>query len=124
MRPPRLVAASVTIGTSKPRELAAFYARLLNAPLTAEEPDGGWAQIRCESGLTLNFEFERHHVRPDWPTVSGGQNPTQHLDILVDDLDSAVAWAAEGGAVPANFQPQDDVRVMFDPDGHPFCLFR
>jgi hypothetical protein len=23
----------------------------------------------------------------------------------------------------ADFQPQDDVRVLFDPDGHPFCLF-
>ena len=22
----------------------------------------------------------------------------------------------------ADFQPQDDVRVLLDPDGHPFCL--
>jgi hypothetical protein len=27
------------------------------------------------------------------------------------------------GAVPADFQPQDDVRVFLDPAGHPFCLF-
>jgi len=26
--------------------------------------------------------------------------------------------------VLAEFQPQDDVRVLFDPSGHPFCLFR
>jgi len=23
----------------------------------------------------------------------------------------------------ADFQPQDDVRVHVDPDGHPFCLY-
>jgi hypothetical protein len=23
----------------------------------------------------------------------------------------------------AQIQPQEDVRVMLDPDGHPFCLF-
>ncbi|RAS69945.1 hypothetical protein C8D87_101245 [Lentzea atacamensis] len=27
------------------------------------------------------------------------------------------------GAVPAGVQPQEDVRVLFDPDWHPFCLF-
>ena len=27
------------------------------------------------------------------------------------------------GAQEADFQPQDDVRVMFDPAGHPFCLY-
>jgi hypothetical protein len=48
----------------------------------------------------------------------------QHLDIQVDDLDSAVEWAAACGARIAEFQPQHDVRVMFDPAGHPFCLFR
>jgi hypothetical protein len=27
------------------------------------------------------------------------------------------------GATQAAYQPQDDVRVLIDPDGHPFCLF-
>jgi hypothetical protein len=46
-----------------------------------------------------------------------------HLDIGVEDLESGVAWAVECGAVVANHQPQRDVRVMLDPEGHPFCLF-
>jgi hypothetical protein len=25
--------------------------------------------------------------------------------------------------VLADYQPQDDVRVCLDPDGHPFCLW-
>jgi glyoxalase superfamily protein len=47
----------------------------------------------------------------------------QHLDIAVGDLDEAVRWALAAGATLAAVQPQDDVRVMVDPAGHPFCLF-
>jgi hypothetical protein len=32
--------------------------------------------------------------------------------------------AAETGAVLAEFQPQDGVRVFLDPAGHHFCLYR
>jgi catechol 2,3-dioxygenase-like lactoylglutathione lyase family enzyme len=130
---PDLRVTSVTIGTSMPRELARFYARLLDWPITAmEEPrpdepeQAGWAQIRPPEGVagpTLNFEFERCFQRPVWPAEKGEQTATQHLDIHVDDLESAVAWAVSCGAVVAGFQPQETVRVMRDPDGHPFCLF-
>ncbi len=40
-----------------------------------------------------------------------------HLDIAVDDLEAAVAFAFAGGAVLAEVQPQDDVRVCLDPAG-------
>ena len=46
-----------------------------------------------------------------------------HLEIKVDDLDGALAFALECGATVAEFQPQDDVRVCLDPAGHPFCLW-
>lgn len=46
-----------------------------------------------------------------------------HLDIGVADLDAGVSWAAAQGASLAEHQPQRDVRVMLDPEGHPFCLF-
>ena len=46
-----------------------------------------------------------------------------HLDIGVDDLDAGVAWAIDAGATLAEHQPQEAVRVMLDPAGHPFCLF-
>jgi len=74
-------------------------------------------------GPTLNLEYEAQFVRPTWPSVAGKQHITQHLDIAVTDLDAAVAWAAEAGATLADFQPQEHVRVMFDPAGHTFCLF-
>ena len=45
------------------------------------------------------------------------------MDVAVNDLDAAVAWAIEAGAKLADYQPQERVRVMPDPAGHPFCLF-
>ncbi len=132
-RAPRLRATSVTISTAHPHEAAAFYARLLGGRVAVTEaadpadPTGiTWAQVQPaagEPGLTINLEHERQWRPPVWPARPGEQNATQHLDIQVDDLPAAVAWAVECGAREADHQPQDDVRVMLDPDGHPFCLF-
>jgi len=47
-----------------------------------------------------------------------------HLDIAVDDIEAGVAWALQAGATLAGYQPQEHVRVLLDPAGHPFCLFR
>jgi hypothetical protein len=45
-----------------------------------------------------------------------------HFDFQVGDLDSAVVEALALGATVAKHQPQDNVRVLLDPAGHPFCL--
>ena len=132
-RQPELRVTSVTIGAPDPRALAAFYARLLGWTVAAEEsarpgfpPEDGWAQMGPPPGKvgpTLNFEYEAAFTQPVWPAVNGGQNATQHMDIAVADLDEAVAWAVSMGARLAEFQPQEHVRVLIDPAGHPFCLF-
>jgi len=119
----------VTISCPEPRALADFYARLLGAEVTASEPAGpgeppeaGWAQIAA-GALRVNFEYERCWTRPVWRARDGRQTATQHLDIEVDDLEAATGWALACGATPASVQPQEDVRVLVDPAGHPFCLF-
>ena len=61
--------------------------------------------------------------RPVWPSVEGEQLQMMHLDVGVADLEAGVRWAVDQGAAVADHQPQADVRVMLDPDGHPFCLF-
>lgn len=129
---PRFLVGAVTIGARDPRSLADFYSRLLGWPMgtveqpaPGEPPNGGFARI-CpppgEVGPTLNFEYERQFTAPVWPSAAGQQNATQHLDIGVDDLDAAAAWAIDAGARFAEHQPQERVRVMLDPEGHPFCL--
>jgi catechol 2,3-dioxygenase-like lactoylglutathione lyase family enzyme len=112
---------SVTVGTSRPRVLAEFYGRLFGTEPSTVEDD--WAQLRTPGGMTVNFELEREFRRPVWPGVAGEQVATQHLDVEVDDLRAATEHAVACGAVLAPVQPQDTVRVLFDPDGHPFCLF-
>jgi hypothetical protein len=126
---PALRATSVTVMAPDPRLLAGFYARLLGVEVSTSEqprPDepetGGFAQVRMPH-LTLNFEYEQEWAQPVWPARDGLQSATQHLDILVEDLVAASAWAVDCGATLAETQPQDDVRVLFDPAGHPFCLF-
>ncbi len=130
---PGLRVMSVTITTPRPRELAQFWSRLLGWPVSASEPAGageppeaGWAQVQPApgtTGTTLNFEWERHWARPTWPSEPGAQSASQHLDVGADDVEAAVTWALSCGAVLAEVQPQDDVRVLLDPDGHPFCFF-
>lgn len=126
---PFLQLTSVTIACPDPRGLAAFYARLLRGEVTASEearpgePElAGWAQVATEA-LRLNFEYEQHWTAPTWPAVAGQRTATQHLDIWVHDLPAAARWAVSCGATLAQVQPQSDVRVMFDPCEHPFCLF-
>ena len=71
----------------------------------------------------LEVQWEPNYVAPTWPPVPGQQLMMMHLDFGVDDLDEAVAWAISCGASLAPSQPQDQVRVLVDPEGHPFCLF-
>ena len=46
-----------------------------------------------------------------------------HSNVEVDDLEQSVEHAVSVGAVLADYQPQEHVRVCFDPVGHPFCFY-
>ena len=119
--PPTFRPSTVVLGAPDPRALAAFYQRLLGWSYGAEEDD--WVTLRHpEWPFSLGFQREVGHVPPTWPAGLGDQQMQVHLDIEVDDLDAGVAYAVESGATVAEVQPQDDVRVLIDPDGHPFCL--
>ncbi|MFD9734220.1 VOC family protein [Umezawaea sp. NPDC059074] len=119
---PRLRLAGIVLGTDDVPALTAFYQRLLGWEQGADEPD--WTTLRNpDGGPGLSFQTETDHVRPTWPSAAGHQQMMAHLDIEVDDLATAGAHAEAAGAVLAEFQPQDDVRVYLDPAGHPFCLF-
>lgn len=98
MTQPRVGISAVVLGALDADALAAFYANLLGWTVVEDEPGG--VRLRDPSGEMM-----------------------MHLDIAVDDVEAAVAWAQEAGAVLAEYQPQRDVRVMLDPAGHPFCLF-
>jgi catechol 2,3-dioxygenase-like lactoylglutathione lyase family enzyme len=115
--------SAATLSSPDANALAGFYARLLGWPVVDE--DQGWVRIRPPSGgAGLSFHHEDHYAAPVWPAAPGRQLMMVHLDIAVEDLDAGVSWALDAGATLAEHQPQPDVRVMLDPDGHPFCLFQ
>ena len=131
MERPWMRLAGPVLDAADPVALALFYEQLLGWELARSEgprpgnpPEDGWALVRSPDGASkLEFQWEPTHVRPTWPPKSGEQLMMMHLDVGVEDVEAGVAWAIECGAVLADHQPQPEVRVMLDPEGHPFCLF-
>jgi hypothetical protein len=113
----------VVLDAPDARELAGFYAQLLGWKIFNESDV--WADVAPseDAGYNLAFASEAKYVRPVWPTVEGQPQMSMHLDIEVDDLDDAVRYAISCGAELASYQPQEKVRVLLDPAGHPFCLY-
>ena len=106
-----------------PGALARFYSQLLDWPIGHEEP--GTAILAAPQGsIYIVFQQATDYQAPVWPPADGEQRPMMHFDFQVGDLDSAVAEALALGATVAIHQPQQNVRVLFDPAGHPFCLCR
>ena len=132
MAAPRTRLSGPTVDSNDPRSLARFYETLLGWKLVACEParpglppEDGWARIESPSGeQKIEFQWTPDYVAPVWPPASGRQQMMIHLDIAAEDLEAAVAWAVDAGATVAAHQPQEGVRVMIDPAGHPFCLFQ
>ena len=109
------------IECSDPAGLARFYSALLELPVVHEEPTT--AIVACSpQGPFFVFQHAPDYRPPVWPPAEGEQRPMMHFDFQVGDIDDAVEEAVALGATVADFQPQDNVRVLFDPAGHPFCL--
>ena len=102
--------------------LARFYSELLGWEISKQDTDG--AAMGPAGGVAyLAIQSCPDYVRPVWPNTPGKQQMMMHLDFEVVDLVAAVAHALELGAEEAQFQPQENVRVLLDPAGHPFCLY-
>jgi catechol 2,3-dioxygenase-like lactoylglutathione lyase family enzyme len=107
-----------------PASLARFYSALLYWPVVHEEPGTAVVGATPEGTVFVVFQQADGYEAPVWPPAPGRQRPMMHLDFQVGDLDEAVAEATALGATVAEHQPQEHVRVMLDPVGHPFCLCR
>ena len=115
--------STINLDSPDPLALARFYGELLGWEIGVAEPD--WVVLRnpSDGGVCLSFQLEAAYVRPVWPAGPGDQQMQIHLEVQVDELAPAVDRATSLGATLASYQPQDDVRVCLDPDGHPFCLW-
>jgi catechol 2,3-dioxygenase-like lactoylglutathione lyase family enzyme len=113
----------VVLDAPDARALAHFYADLLGWELTRESDGHCVVNPRDGSVGYLAVQKVTDYEPPAWPNTAGRQQQMLHLDFEVSDLAEAVAHAVELGAREAEFQPQQTVRVMLDPAGHPFCLY-
>ena len=118
----------VVLGSPEPQALARFYEQLLGWEISSSSPMWVDMLIRDPEGRgtssNLAFQLETHYQPPTWPGRPGDQQMQFHLDVGVVDVAIAVDAALAIGATLAEYQPQEDVRVMLDPHGHPFCLYQ
>jgi hypothetical protein len=108
---------SIVIDCPDPGAMAAFYAALLD--WKAEVRDD-WADIRADYGQCISFQLVEAYTPPRWPAQELPQQ--MHLDVIVDDLDTAEAAVLDLGATKHEYQPGKTFRVFLDPAGHPICL--
>lgn len=103
--------------------LAKFYAKLRGWAIYKIDEDGAALDVG-EGVAYLSIQKNPDYVRPVWPYVPGFQQMMLHLDFEVTDLEGEVSRALSLGATLAKSQPQENVRVLLDPAGHPFCLYK
>lgn len=108
----------ISLDCADPGQLSNFWAELLGEEivLVAEEV----AVVKLDHLLLTATRVENYAV-PTWPT--GSVPKQEHIDLDVDELESAERRALSLGAARAQSQPDpDSYLVLLDPAGHPFCL--
>lgn len=107
----------LVIDCPDPGQLASFYERLLGMIRVQDEPD--WVVIGdAPDRPGVAFQRSPGHAPPAWPDPQGAQQ--MHLDVRVENLDTAEAEVLESGA--RRLGGGERFRVFADPAGHPFCL--
>jgi hypothetical protein len=108
----------VSLDCSYPVPLADFWAELLGGEVMFVHDD---SNVVRTDWVWLSVMQIPNYRPPTWPS---NDVPMQmHLNLAVDDVESAVREALRLGARSASLQPApDEFRVMLDPASHPFCL--
>jgi glyoxalase superfamily protein len=114
---------AVVLDCPDPVALAEFYAALVGGQVEVFD-DGDWVRLRDDVDVRLSFQRASDYRPPDWPNPD---KPQQfHIDVTVDDIETAEKQVLALGATKHALQPGVDSgepwRVYVDPAGHPFCL--
>ena len=110
---------SVVLDTKDPAGLAKFDGGVLGG--TVKDVDETWSVATDTQGTRFACQLSPEHIPPEFPDPRGSQQ--FHLDIEVDDLDSAERDVLALGATRVtDAEEEDRFRVFRDPAGHTFCL--
>jgi Glyoxalase-like domain len=114
---------AVVLDCPDPVALARFYGALVGGAVNVED-GGDWVTLRDGADVRLSFQRVDGFRPPEWPS---GDPPQQfHIDVTVDEVDTAEKQVLALGATKHAVQPGEDGgenwRIYLDPAGHPFCL--
>lgn len=104
---------------------SSFWAGMLDGAVVAEDD---WHSLLVDGEWCMGFQRAPNHVPPVWP--DGPQQQQVHLDLHVDDFESAHDRAISLGAhllkppgTPRDNPDGDELFAVYaDPAGHPFCI--
>jgi catechol 2,3-dioxygenase-like lactoylglutathione lyase family enzyme len=111
---------SVVIKCKKFDEMLAFWQEALHYVPKAPAK-GGWVILRDPEGRGPNVSLDKV---PDDERLSSIRHPRLHLDLYADNRESEVSRLLKIGAKRHHqtYDPEDDFRVLEDPDGNLFCV--
>lgn len=106
----------IVVDCSNPEALARFWQALIGGEVDVESPN--WVVLDGDDdGFYIGFQRV--------PEMKSGKNRI-HLDVEVDDLDTAIDEAEQLGARKIGEILDDEdggmVQVMADPGGNEFCF--
>jgi predicted enzyme related to lactoylglutathione lyase len=109
--------STIIFDCTDPAALAEFYGRATGWEVTSKDDD--FVYLGDGGPIQLAFQRVPGYRAPGWPDA-GKQ---AHLDLKVDDVETAAAGLVAAGATRPEFQPGDGGwLVLVDPAGHPFCI--
>jgi len=111
---------SIVIKCRKFDDMLAFWQKTLHYVPKAP-PQGGWVILRDPEGGGPNISLDRV---PDEERLGSAKHPRLHLDLYAANREIEVMRLIKIGAKRhrQTYGPEDDFRVLEDPDGNLFCV--
>jgi Glyoxalase-like domain len=107
---------SIVIECEKFEKTMAFWTGALDyAP--RHPPSDDWVVLTDRGGKSPNISLQKVPAKADW-------NNRIHLDLYTHDQEGEVERLLKLGATrhAQEYDPDDDFRVLEDPDGNLFCV--
>jgi hypothetical protein len=107
---------SIVIDCNEFNKMSAFWQEALHY-VPREPAKGGWVVLRDPEGRNPNVSLNQVKEK------RVGRNRL-HLDLYTDNRETEVKRLLKIGATPhpQTYEPDDDFRVLEDPDGNLFCV--
>jgi Glyoxalase-like domain len=107
---------SIVIECEKFEETMAFWIEALSYS-PRNPPTEDWVVLKDRAGMSPNISLQKVPEKAPW-------NNRIHLDLYAQDGEREIERLLKLGATrhPQEYDPDDDFRVLEDPDGNLFCV--